>query len=396
VITRLHLENFRAIRKAEIELAPVTILTGGNSSGKSSLMYALLTLKNVVSNPNQPLDSFFSLSFTNLGGFKEAVHLKEEESRRTRIGIVSAASNYDVWLGKSQSSISMSMSQPASFRLHLDVTFPYALNQNTGIALEPEFGSAKITWNGLTATVSAEEAGHGELIQGIAAGANEVIEDIKGIDFVPLKRGFVRPVFSPVPLQPQLISEDEIATFLANDRDVEAAVSHYLETIVNRNFQVRPTLGTSSFYLQTIDRATGFVSDLVNDGFGTNQLVYLLTKALRRGQSTICIEEPEIHLHPAALVKLVEVLAEIAKEKKRNFVISTHSEHVVLALLNKLVSRDLEPKDVRVYHLRKERSETRIEQQQVTEKGQIEGGLKAFYETELQQIREFLAIGSAE
>jgi predicted ATPase len=134
------------------------------------------------------------------------------------------------------------------------------------------------------------------------------------------------------------------------------------------------------------------VFDLVNDGFGTNQLVFLLAKALRKGQTTICIEEPEIHLHPSAIAKLVEVLIDIGKETNRNFIISTHSENFVLALLNKLARQTIAPSDVRIYYLCKEKARTVVEEQRVTDKGQVQGGLRAFYETELEQMREFLSI----
>lgn len=395
MITKLRLENFRGIAKGEIEIAPLTILTGANNTGKSTIIYALLALKNVVTNPNQPLDSFFNFQFLNLGGFKETVHLKEEESRQIGLEIQSSSEagecRYGVSLGKSKSSMFLRQITPAEYELLVNVTFPYALNQQTGVVLKED---VKVTWNGVTGTVD-EQGGHGEFPGRIAYALGAPVEDIKGIDFVPLKRGFVKPVFSPVPLQAQLITEDEIATLVANDRDLEGAVNACLERIVNKNFQVRPTLGTSSFYLQTIERASGFVCDLVNDGFGTNQLVYLLTKALRKGQRTVCIEEPEIHLHPSALSRLVDVLIEVAKQRNRNFILSTHSEHFVLSLLNKVAAKSLRPEDVRVYYVRKERAGTVVEHQRVNDKGQLEGGLRGFYEEELEQIREFLAIEGA-
>ncbi len=397
MITKLHLKDFRGIAESDIEIGPMTILTGANNTGKSTLAYALLVLKNIVSNPNQPLDSFFNLQFLNLGGFKEAVHRKDEDSRRIGIGIQSAGkageSSYQVALGKAKSTLAFRQVSPPEFHLRLDVTFPYALNQQTGTVLDGDF---KVIWNGVTATIASEQAGREDDMTRMSHAIGAPVEDIKGIDFVPLKRGFSKPVFSPVPLQAQLITEDEIATFVANDRDLEGAVNLYLERIVNKNFQVRPTLGTSNFYLHTIDRASGFVCDLVNDGFGTNQLVYLLTKALRKGQSLICIEEPEIHLHPSALSKLVDVLVEVSRDRGRRFLLSTHSEPFVLSLLNKVARRSLAPDDVRLYFFSKERAQTCIERQQVNDKGQIDGGLKGFYETELEQIREFLAVESAQ
>src|SRR2546425_1087836 len=103
------MENFRGIASGELEFAPITILTGANNSGKSTAIYALLVLKNVLSNPNQPLDSFFSLIFMNLGGFKETVHLKDEERRRIKLEVDckdgAMQSTYALSLGKAQSVI---------------------------------------------------------------------------------------------------------------------------------------------------------------------------------------------------------------------------------------------------------------------------------------------------
>lgn len=402
MITDLHLENYRGIAAADIHIAPLTILAGANNSGKSSLMYALLTLKNIISNPNQPLDSFLNFVFINLGGFKETVHLKEEASRKITLEIRSAgtgfATKYGVALGKSQSTLFVHALSPSSFGLKLDVTFPYALNLTTGITVEDAPTPVNITWNGISPTVTLEktEPPDEETPRLISTALLAPIDDLKRLDFVPLKRGFVKPIFSAVPLQPQLISEDEIATFIANDRDLEASVNFYLEKVVNKNFYARPLLGTANFYLQTVDRTSGFLSDLVNDGFGTNQLVYLLAKALRQDQTTICIEEPEIHLHPGALSRLIQVLAEIAKDRKKNFLISSHSEHLVLSLLGKVARKLVAADDVRVYYVRKEKAQTLVEEQQVNEKGQIEGGLRAFYDAELEQMREFLGLEEAE
>jgi predicted ATPase len=86
------------------------------------------------------------------------------------------------------------------------------------------------------------------------------------------------------------------------------------------------------------------------------------------------------------------VLLRIAKDTDRKFIISTHSEHLVIELLNALVKQTAIPDDVRIYYLYKERSKTIIENQTVSSNGQIEGGLKSFYETELEQMRDFIGV----
>ncbi|MFH1000224.1 MAG: nitrophenyl compound nitroreductase subunit ArsF family protein, partial [Bacteroidota bacterium] len=106
----------------------------------------------------------------------------------------------------------------------------------------------------------------------------------------------------------------------------------------------------ANFNLQSRDISTGLVCDLVNEGFGTNQLVTILTKSLRKEMRTICIEESEIHLHPELMDKLVNVFIDIAKEEEKNFIISTHSEHIVLSLLNKIKQGKIAPNEVKVYY----------------------------------------------
>jgi predicted ATPase len=54
-ITRIAVEGFKSIvNRQEIEIAPLTILAGANSSGKSSIMQPLLMLKQTLEAPYDP------------------------------------------------------------------------------------------------------------------------------------------------------------------------------------------------------------------------------------------------------------------------------------------------------------------------------------------------------
>lgn len=437
MITKLYLENFRGIHKSNVELGKITVLTGPNNTGKSSIIYSLLALKNVVLNSNQSLDSFLNLGFLNLGGFDQTVYLKKDTSN-IRLGIEvstdGANSQYSASLGKKKSELSLTTSKPQHVSLNLEVTFPYAANKNTGCDIKGAFGTAKITWNGISPTINivpkselqetiqkdelpnntskenelnespteaskeneiddlSTEVSEENAIASLSKSLNAPIEELRGVDFIPLRRGFIKPNYSSVPMQQQLLTEDELATLLVTDRDLEGKVALYLEHILDRTFTARSTIGTANFNLQSRDRSTGLVCDLVNEGFGTNQLVTILTKSLRKEMHTICIEEPEIHLHPELMDKLVNVFVEIVKEEDKNFIISTHSEHIVLSLLNKVAQRKLKPEDIRIYYLTKKGRKTVIEKQEVNEKGQIKGGLKGFYEAELEHVKDFFSV----
>ena len=411
MITKLTLGNFRSIRDSEVELGKINILTGPNNSGKSSIIYGLLALKNIILNPNQSLDSLLNLGFINLGGFEQAVYLKKETSAIT-LGIHVAeeeiASQYTVSLSKNDSMLSMNISKPYPLLMKIVVTFPYSGYQTADFEVSCSFGKARIQWTGISSQVSLTPSYGGisnmvvsgksseEILKDLNRSLNLPLEELRAVDFVPLRRGFTKPSYASVPMQPQLINEDELATLLAANRELEAKVAHYLEPMVDRVFNVRSILGTANFYLQSRDRSTGFICDLVNEGFGTNQLVTILTKALREEMHTICIEESEIHLHPELIDKLVDIFVRISQDENKSFIISTHSEHIVLSLLNKVANNRLKPEDVRIYYLTKKGRDTVIEKQEVNDKGQVKGGLKGFYEAELKQVRDFFGVTERE
>ena len=76
----LQLKNFRSIREAEIDIAPLTVVYGPNGSGKSSLIYGLLTLKNFLTDPNRNMSGLFSYPGISLGGYDDVVfnHIGDE------------------------------------------------------------------------------------------------------------------------------------------------------------------------------------------------------------------------------------------------------------------------------------------------------------------------------
>jgi predicted ATP-dependent endonuclease of OLD family len=79
MLSRLEVENFRSIEAADVKFAPITILFGPTSSGKSTLLYALLMLRNFIINPNQAIDGFFHLGFQNLGGFDATIFNHDDQ-----------------------------------------------------------------------------------------------------------------------------------------------------------------------------------------------------------------------------------------------------------------------------------------------------------------------------
>jgi predicted ATPase len=85
-LRRVRLRNFKSVVEADIELAPLTVLLGANSSGKSSILQALLALHQVAAS-DSPL-STFSLNGpkSSLGYFDQALS-QSARAREIEIGV---------------------------------------------------------------------------------------------------------------------------------------------------------------------------------------------------------------------------------------------------------------------------------------------------------------------
>ena len=193
-------------------------------------------------------------------------------------------------------------------------------------------------------------------------------------------------------MSPVLITEDEVATSLSSDKYLVSKVSHYLEAILGRDFRVNHRSGTAIFSLDATDKRTGVGAELVNEGFGVNQAVHLLARCLHKESEWVCIEEPEIHLHPTAVRALAAAFVRMVQKEKKRFVISTHSESLVVALLALVARSELKPSDFACYLAKKDAMETDFERQIVKENGQIEGGLTSLIEAELADVRDFMQV----
>ena len=398
MITKLFIENFRSIEKAEIDLGKITVLTGANNSGKSSVIYALLVLRNILTNPNQSLDNILTLPFINLGGFEQVVYLKNKE-KSIKVGFSIREVAFFCTTNPTKTDIQLDITGAWQANKIISIAFPYTLNKSTQIELIDNNNNSSwlFLWNGFNSLepfVNKKRLNDREWAQYNF----EIFTTLPGnvmnsLDFVPIRRGFSKPFYSPIPLSSNRgTTEEEIATIISLDRDLIGKIAHYLEKIVDRQFSIYTTPHTAIFYLQTRHKATGFTTDLVNEGLGTNQLVTILAKALQKDTDIVCIDEPEIHLHPSVISKLVGVLVEIANKEKKQFIVSTHSEHFITALLKHIRQDEIKNEDVKVYYLKKEGQKTVIENQPINVKGQIEGGLVHFYETELEDLSSLFNI----
>lgn len=69
-------------------------------------------------------------------------------------------------------------------------------------------------------------------------------------------------------------------------------------------------------------------------GVGVSQIMPVVVAALSRNQGLVAVEQPELHIHPRVQVGIGDLFTQI--KNGPNFLVETHSEHLILRLLRRI------------------------------------------------------------
>jgi hypothetical protein len=89
--------------------------------------------------------------------------------------------------------------------------------------------------------------------------------------------------------------------------------------------------------LTLVDETTGVEVVPQDVGVGISQVIPVLVLALHDEVAFAAVEQPELHVHPAVQVRLGDLfIRELTKDAPRQFLLETHSEHLLLRLLRRI------------------------------------------------------------
>lgn len=89
--------------------------------------------------------------------------------------------------------------------------------------------------------------------------------------------------------------------------------------------------------LVLIEQATSLEVLPADVGTGISQVLPVVVASLAPNLGLVCLEQPELHIHPAMQVRLGDLFASAIRDVQgRQFVIETHSEHLLLRLLRRV------------------------------------------------------------
>jgi len=103
--------------------------------------------------------------------------------------------------------------------------------------------------------------------------------------------------------------------------------------------------GSSIISEVVVTSLSGQIVNLADIGFGVSQVLPVLIECLfSESGATVLVQQPELHLHPAAQAELGDLFITSLADMSKTYILETHSEHLVLRLQrrvrNTLISQD--------------------------------------------------------
>jgi hypothetical protein len=344
-ITHLAVEGFKSIAtRQRIDIAPLTILAGANSSGKSSIIQPLLLLK-------QTLDAAYDPGPLKIAGdnvkFTEAKEFLSRPNEAQKLGIEIGVG------GNAALSLAFERTTPASAldiveqRWTDDDRTTKLRSDSPGISRDRFWLRPAGTGEDLTASVETH-------IKARVPPISYVDKLIREVIHVPGLRGTrerLYPIANTGPMFPGTFDYYHASLILSWQKD-RGTTDNQLNGDL-RSVGIAQSIFAHRASDVAIDLRVGLVEDrednIADVGFGVSQVLPVLV-ALRAAEPgrLVYIEEPEIHLHPRAQTKLADILADAAKRGVR-VVAETHSSLLIRAVQTLVAKGDLDPDLVRLH-----------------------------------------------
>ncbi|HOY68951.1 MAG TPA: DUF3696 domain-containing protein [Candidatus Ozemobacteraceae bacterium] len=444
MLTKLRFKNFKAWKDSgDIRLAPLTVLFGTNSAGKTSIPQLLLMLKQTADSPDRQraLQMGDSRTLVDLGTFEDALH-NHDVSHKLEIDLdwnlneplqISDPLTKKKFEG-SEMSLHVCISagknrQPvvsevryelkSGGAIQVDIEMKRKSNKNKYDVASPHSNYKLTRHSGRVWPVSEPVRFYGFPDEVAAYFQNAMF----ATDFVLQFEKMLRSIFYVGPLRetPKRLYmwsgevPDHVGT--KGDRAIEAIlaagdrrfnlkeksrsrqlaelVAAWLKKIgMIRDFRVKP-LGDGRKEYEVLVRTGPKMAEvkLTDVGFGVSQLLPVLVESFFVPPRSIMIfEQPEIHLHPRVQAEMADLFIEAVKMREDGkprdcqFIIESHSEHFLRRLQRRIAEEELTADQAALYFVHTEDGAARLEPLDVDPYGNIRNWPENFFGDEMEDL----------
>ncbi len=167
-----------------------------------------------------------------------------------------------------------------------------------------------------------------------------------------------------------------------------------------QNIEVRNFGGSMGNPFQLKVKVRGPNSNIIDVGYGVSQILPILVHILDPPISHpslmkiafFLLQQPEVHLHPRAQAELSSLLATLASEGNRAFIVETHSDYMIDRARVEIRKGNIRPEDVSLIYLEPKRNVVKVHNISFDKMGNMEGvppHYREFFMTEYRQLMGF-------
>lgn len=385
-IDKVVINNFKSLKQIDLKLKNLTLITGLNSTGKSSFIQALLLLKQNKNNLDQ-ISSYEMMKSFSINDKEILTHLK---SNIENISLL--LDGEYVSLGNKK-----------------DILYQEVFDEN--IDIEIYFGKDFLkTHYDIKLKMDVEFSNHG-----VYQVSSLFLSNFQYImtDRVPPS---ITNSLSETHIKENLIGlrGEYTAHFLAVNKNKKI----YIEALKHPESKTNQFLENSSLWLREISPGIDIDSTVnpsqnnvtltytyfygesktnkfnpLNVGFGITYVLPIIVSILKsKPNDLLIIENPESHLHPAGQSKIAELCA-IACSRGVQIIVETHSDHFLNGVRVAVKKDILKHEDSQVYYFKKENDalETKVVSLNIDGDGNINDNWpKGFFDEYRNKLDELL------
>jgi len=403
MLQRLKFTNFKSWPSADLACGRITGIFGTNSSGKTSLIQFLLLLKQTKNATDPAISLELNDDLVQLGAIEDAIH-RHDESRSIDIEASfelaaslflkdpSGRSTSEIASGrnlKMSASIAVKRNAPtatfleyslgnASFRLapKNDDLSKFDLTSEANSEGQSQFNfirtqgrpwqlpgpvktyrfpdQARVYFQNSGFLGDLEAAFEGELDKTFYLGP---LRETPKRDYL-----WARSRPSDVGLRGEKAIDAILAATDAGEtrnlksrshlKPFQEMIAYWLKEMgLIESFQVAEIAKGSNRWQARLTTRPSASSVLLTDvGFGVSQVLPVITLLQYVPEnSTVILEQPEIHLHPLAQAALADVIIQAAMHRNVQVILESHSEHILLRLQRRIAEEKIAASDVKLY-----------------------------------------------
>ncbi len=432
MLKELTLKNFKLWKSVKaMQLAPITGLFGTNSSGKSSILQALLLLKQTLESSDRSLALHLGgeRDYVELGSFHDVIWKhKEDASLRfafrwelaKELKIKDPEDPTVQLLRGKEMNFATEIDSPDGEKLRVrrlsyqvgGKRFALTRNEKRNRYLlsptRPGEDFRFIRTPGRPWGLPAPFKFHGFPDQAITYYQNsaflpdlqhELEEQLSRLYYLgPLreypKRRYVWSGSEPVDVGRRgeravdaILTARERKSYISRGRykrrrTLDHMLAHWLKKMhLIHDFSVDRVAEGGSIFEVRVQRMPDSASVLLTDvGFGVSQVlpVLVLCYYVKAG-STLLFEQPEIHLHPSVQSSLADLFIDVAQHRNIQIIVESHSEHLLNRLQRRMAEETVCQDDLALYFCETGESEAKLEPLETDPFGNIKNWPKDFF-----------------